>query len=47
MCAEQNGRQFADDIFKCISWKEKFGILIEISPKFVRTSPIDNKPTLS
>ena len=39
----QNGRYFADDIFKCIFLNEKFCILIWISMKFVPTGPIDNK----
>ena len=35
---------FADDILKCISLIDR--IPIEISLKFVPTSPIDNKPAL-
>ena len=42
----QNGRHFADDIFKCIFMNEKFGILIPISLKFVSKGPIDNKSSL-
>ena len=40
----QNGRYFADYIFKCISMNEKFCILIRISLKFVPWGPIDNNP---
>ena len=36
----------ADDIFKCISLNENNRIQIQISPKFVPRSPIDNKPAL-
>ena len=43
---EQNGRHFADDIFKCIFVNEKFGILIRISLKFVAKGPIGNKSAL-
>ena len=39
----QNGRHFADDIFRCLFVNEKFWILIENSLKFV---PIDNIPAL-
>ena len=42
----QNGRHFADGIFRCIFMNEKFCILIEISLKFVPKSPIDNNPAL-
>ena len=42
----QNGRPFADDVFKCIFLNEKFCISIKISPKFVPKSPIDNNPAL-
>ena len=41
----QNGRYFADDIFRCILANEKFCILIEISLKFVPNGPIDNSVT--
>ena len=41
---EQNGRHFADDIFKCIFMNEKLRILIKISLKFVPKCLIDNKP---
>ena len=39
----QNGRHFADEIFKCIFLNEKFCILIRISLKFVPKDPNDNK----
>ena len=42
----QNGRHFADDIFRCIFVDEKFYILIKISLTFVRKGPTDNNPTL-
>ena len=38
----QYGRQFADDIFKCIFFNEKFCILLQISLKFVPKCPINN-----
>ena len=37
---------FADDIFKCIFLNENDRITIQISLKFVPTSPIDNTPAL-
>ena len=40
----QNGRHFADDIFKCIFVKENVWILIKISLKFVPKGPIYNIP---
>ena len=40
----QNGRHFADVIFRCIFMNEKFCILIKISQKFVPKGPIDNNP---
>ena len=43
----QNGRHFADDIFRCIFVNEFFFILITISLKFVRKGPIDNNPALA
>ena len=43
---KQNGRHFADDVFKCIFVNGKFGILIQISLNFVPKSPIDNNPAL-
>ena len=42
----QNGRHFADDIFRCTFMDEKFSILIKISLKFVPEGPIDNNPAL-
>ena len=42
----QNGRHFADDIFKCIFLNENVWISIEISLKFVPKGPIDNIPAL-
>ena len=42
----QNGRNFADYIFKCIFVNEEFNILIKISLKFVLKGPIDNNPAL-
>ena len=42
----ENGRHFADDIFKCIFLNENVWIPIEISLKFVTTGPIDNIPVL-
>ena len=42
----QNGRLFADDIFRCIFVNENFCILINISLKFVPKGPIDNNPAL-
>ena len=42
----QNGRHFADDIFRCIFVDEKLCILIKISLKFVPKGPIDNKLAL-
>ena len=42
----QNGRHFADDIFKCILLNENVWIPIKISPKFVPQGPINNIPAL-
>ena len=42
----QNGRHFADDIFKCIFLNENVWIPIEISVKFVPKGPINNIPAL-
>ena len=42
----QNDRHFAEDIFKCIFFKEKFCILIQIWLKFVTKDPIDNTSAL-
>ena len=43
----QNGRHFADDIFKCILLNENIWIPIKISLKFVPKDPINNIPVLS
>ena len=42
----ENGRHFADDIFRCIVVNEKCCILSEISLKFVSEVPIDNDPAM-
>ena len=42
----QDGRHFADDIFKCIFLNENVWILIKISLKFVPWGPINNIPAL-
>ena len=42
---EQNGRHFADDIFKCILLKGEFYILIQISLKCVPWGLIGNEST--
>ena len=42
----QNGRHFADDIFRCIVVNEKLCILIKVSLKFVPKRPIVNNPAL-
>ena len=42
----QNGRHFAEDIFKCIFFNENAWILIKISLKFVPQGPINNIPAL-
>ena len=42
----QNGRHFADDLFKCIFLNENIWILLEISLKFVPKGPISNIPAL-
>ena len=42
----QNGRHFADDIFRWIFVNETFYIFIKISLKFVPKGPIDNNPAL-
>ena len=42
----QNGRHFADDIFKWYLMNEKFYISMRISLKFVPEGPNDNKSTL-
>ena len=45
--AEKNGRQFPDDIFKCIFFNENVSILFKISLKFVPRGPINNIPSLA
>ena len=42
----QNGRHFADDVFKCIFLNENVWISIKISLKFVPKGPINNIPSL-
>ena len=42
----QNGRHFANDIFKCIFLNKIVSIAIEISLKFVPKGPINNIPAL-
>ena len=42
----QNGRHFADNIFRCIFVNEKIYILTKISLKFVPKGPLDNKPSI-
>ena len=42
----QNGRHFADNIFKCIFLNENIWLWIEISLKFVPKGPINNIPAL-
>ena len=42
----QNGRNFLDDIFKCIILNENVSISIKISLKFVPKGPINNYPAL-
>ena len=42
----QNGRHFADDIFKGIFFNENVWILIKFSLKFVPKGPINNIPSL-
>ena len=42
----QNGRHFADAIFKCIFLNENVWIPIKISLKLVPKSPINNSPAL-
>ena len=46
MRLRQNGRHFADDIFKCISLNENFQILNKISLNHVPSSLIDNMKAL-
>ena len=42
----QNGRHFADSIFRCIFMNEKFCTFIKISVKFVPKGAIDNNPVM-
>ena len=42
----QNGRHFADDIFKCIFLNENVWIPIKVSLKFVPKDPINNIPAM-
>ena len=42
----QNGRHFADDIFKCIFLNENVWISSKISLKFVPKGPVNNIPAL-
>ena len=42
----QNGRHFADDVFKCILLNGNVWIPIKISLKFVPKGPINNIPSL-
>ena len=44
--SRQNGRHFADDIFKCIFLNENIWISIKISLKLVPKGPINNIPAL-
>ena len=44
--SRQNGRHFADDVFKCIFLNENVWILLKISLKFVPQGPINNIPAL-
>ena len=42
----QNGRHFADGVFKCIFLNENVWILLKISFKFVPKGPINHIPSL-
>ena len=42
----QNGRHFADDVFKCIFLNENIWISIRMSLKFVPKGPVNNIPSL-
>ena len=46
MKPEQNGRHFADTIFKSIFLNENYHIFTQISLKFVPNGPIYDKPSL-
>ena len=43
---KQNGRHFADDIFKCFFLNENVSIPIKISLRFVPKGPINNIPAM-
>ena len=43
---EQNGRHFADNVFRCIFVNEKSYILIKIALKFAAEGPISNNEAL-
>ena len=43
---KQNGRYWADDIFKCIFFNENVWISLQISLKFVPKIPHNNIPAL-
>ena len=45
--SRQNGRHFADDIFKCIFFNENVSVAIKFSLKFVPNGPINNIPALA
>ena len=47
MRPKQNGRHFADDIFKCIFVNENVWIPIKILLKFVPKGPINNIPAMA
>ena len=42
----QNGRQFTDEVFRCIFVNEKVCVLIKFSLKFVPKDPVDNSAAL-
>ena len=42
----QNGRHFADDIFRCVFVNEKFCYVIKISLMFVLYGSVDNNSVL-
>ena len=46
MRPRQNGRHFADDIFKCIFLNENVWIPVKIPLKFVPEGPINNIPAM-
>ena len=45
LMSEQNGQYFAANIFKCILMNDKFGILFQISLKFLPEGPIPYRCT--